>query len=891
MTIIHSSDLGWKAGQDISQEFAAIAKTFKPGDVFVFDHMYDISGSKIWLPDNFTLAGGAPGAGIDVVDSGTNNSPLFFLGHSNTIVDLTVTHSNSPQTDSSKLGANAKVGVDYHNKRTFVSDDKDNLKVLNSYFEGNVSIMLDVIQGRNFVVQDTEFNGGYTQIRFGADVRNPTIDNTLFQNSLGDGIKTLLGSNARGTKDATITDSVFLNNLRDGLDTTGGFKDSIVSDSYFVGNGVSGIDFKTGYNSDDDFAAGGPLNENIVISNSEFIDNSSAVVVTTLNKFDYLNTSNAKKWAIQNILLKDSIVENRSNDGSYDKMFLVKDSYDIHWENVELLGNVNKLKTVSAYNIGLPQDINGTGLTTGNARLSQQDSYYQNLAGPDWSDISYPTDGTVNPPAPDPIVTPDPISYDPTPDPVVEDPAPTPDPVDTPAPETLVDSASDLLNVFIAFTDTDKDVVQIGEGSSVDSGLLNGRPLTIYAESQSGALAIGSVKLEIPGVKTKVENVAPYALFGDKSGDFVGNLSLEEGTYTVKLTVYGGKNGSGKVLEKVSFDFTVDTVTASIPDPAPIPDPDPVVENPAPIPDPDPVVENPTPTPDPNPVVVLEKDLERDSLPSTSESQILDISLVDTKTDKVVAELSNGAKLSKDDISGKTLSISAEAFDHSSAEIGSVRLQLDGKYNNVENVAPYALFGDKNGDFLGGQKLSDGTHFATITAYSGKSGKGSIIDEVTIQFQVGDYDSVLVDGKASTVSSYSKTQDKGRASFSEDPSFIRLEDSAWKSLSLYKKITELTVMKIDYKSDAEGEIQGVGFSNSSGSSIENTFFQLGGSQQLGIQAFNGEYETGSGFDSYVIPVGQFFTGEFDELVLVNDDDVGLGSSSIYDNISFYEAVA
>ncbi|WP_302478386.1 calcium-binding protein, partial [Ruegeria arenilitoris] len=68
-----------------------------------------------------------------------------------------------------------------------------------------------------------------------------------------------------------------------------------------------------------------------------------------------------------------------------------------------------------------PEDVNGTGVTTGSARPSQSDSYYTNMAGPDWSDITYPADGSAEPA--DPIVDPEPISYTPPaePDLVVED--------------------------------------------------------------------------------------------------------------------------------------------------------------------------------------------------------------------------------------------------------------------------------------------------------------------------------------------------------------------------------------------------------------------------------------------------------------------------------------
>ncbi len=404
MAIIHSSDLGWKAGQDISDEFAALAKTFKPGDTFVFDHMYKISGSGISLPDNFTLAGGAPGAGIDIIDTATNQSPLFFLGEANTVVDLTVTHSQTP--DTGYEGLSPKSGVDYHQTQGKFVVEGDGVSVLNSSFEGNVTIFIDVREADNLLIEDSEFDGGFMQVRFLGDVKNPTVHNSLFQNSLGDGIKTVVASGARHTSNATISESVFLNNNRDGIDTTGGFRDSVVTDSYFVRN-WSGIDIKDIYDSSDDFAFGGPTNQNILIKNSEFIDQyKNAVIVSTLDRTSnqVLNENNATKWVSQNIRLENSVVEN-TDSGSTDRVFLVKSGYDVHWSGVKLLGKVSLSKT-SNTGFYAPEDVNGTGVTKGSARPSQSDSYYKNMAGPDWSDVTYPTDGTTV--DPDPVSPPDP---------------------------------------------------------------------------------------------------------------------------------------------------------------------------------------------------------------------------------------------------------------------------------------------------------------------------------------------------------------------------------------------------------------------------------------------------------------------------------------------------
>lgn len=878
MTITHSSDLGWKAGQDISQEFAALAKSFKPGDTFVFDHMYKISGQDINLPNNFTLAGGAPGAGIDIIDSATQKHSLLELGNGNTIVDLTVKHSNSPNSNSSDPVS----GVDYHSKISIAANGKDDIKILNSHFEGNVSIMLEMRFIDNLLVQDTEFNGGYYQMRVTSGT-NMTIDNTLFQNSLGDGIKTAGTDNGEPVKNATIIDSVFLNNGRDGLDTTGGFNDSVVKDSYFIGNGVSGIDHKTTYNSDADMA-NTVKNTNILITGTEFVNNSSAVIVTTNDRGTpkYLDKSNAQKYAAQNITIENSVIENTGD--TYKKMLHVKDSYDIHWNNVTLLGTLHEVRLEDRYNIGLPKDVSGTNVSTGQARKSINDAAYEKLAGPDWSDISYPTNGTPTPPTPEPISQnpepeptpepveePTPVPTPPSPEPILYNPPPEPIVITPPSNSGEVSAPSKLLDVYLAYTDTNKNVAQLGDGVVVDSDLTDGRGLTIYAASQEGAQSVGSVKIKVDGFGFRVENVEPFALFGDNGkGSFLGGKKLQDGTYTVTLSAYAGKNGTGKTLETVTFDFSVGESTSS---PVVTPEPvDPVID--------EPVVVAPIP----------EKNLGRDAAPITSDSELIEIKLINTDKDEVVTELHHGTMLSIGDIGGQKLTISAEAIDANSG-IGSMRLELDGLYSKMENIAPYALFGDDaKGDFLFGQQLEEGKHFATLTAYSGKNGKGSVLEKVTVEFDVGDYDSVVVGGETSVISSYSAAQDTGTAKVSHDQMSVRLDDSSWKSLSLFKEITEMTVMKVDYKSNAQGEIQGIGFSNGK-SDLSSTFFQLHGTQDLGIQDFNDAYETGSGFDTYIIPVGQYFTGEFDQLVLVNDDDAGVGSFSVFDNISFFEAVA
>ena len=65
-----------------------------------------------------------------------------------------------------------------------------------------------------------------------------------------------------------------------------------------------------------------------------------------------------------------------------------------------------------------------------------------------------------------------------------------------------------------------------------------------------------SVRFQIGGL-TKVENIAPYALFGDRSGgmDFSG-AHLPAGQQTVTVEAFSGRNATGAKIATDSLDFT-----------------------------------------------------------------------------------------------------------------------------------------------------------------------------------------------------------------------------------------------------------------------------------------------------------------------------------------------
>lgn len=859
---IHSSQLGWKADQDISADFARLAdKVFKSGDIFVLDHMYDISGRQIELPNNFTLAG-ADGGGLDVQDTKTNLKPLLELGHRNTIQDLTVTHSN-------ELPSGTK-----SDKITFLIEDKNDVQILNTSFEGNVGIFVQVAGGEGLVVKDSHFDGAYYQMRWAGGTVDPYVENTLFENSAGDGIKTSRG-NREGVQGAEIVDSVFINNRRDGIDTTGGFKDSRVTDSYFISNGVSALDIKTVIEGPEDLNPD-LMNKNIVIEGSVFVDHGNTIVVTTLDRAGLLKGKDKLDWTAQDIYLRDSIVEGQANKNS--RVFLVKDSHSIYMEDVELLGRLNEGEAATKDAFGIePFNLVNTDVTLGDPRIAKQKIDYASLAGTDRSVDVYSLDNPTKTPKFDddsqvteivpPTSMPDQVEADAPPPPKKSKSQPEPAPVVT-LPDPSDDDAEGYLEVYLADIATDELLVRLDGTTTLDASVFAGREVTLTALAADDG--VGSVRLKADGIGSRVENVAPYALFGDSKGDYKKGFTLEVGEYDFDVIAYSGKGGRGLKLETLNIDVTVGEVTGGGGSPDPVTTPPGDVSVP--------------PAPKPQPVVYApETDLEYEDSASDS---ILDISLVLTKSDREVASLDGDTVVSADAIAKQKVTVAATAADGAPA-IGSVRLEMKGVGTRTENVEPYALFGDRNGDYSGGITLDEGSYSVTLKAYSGKNGTGNLLETVTRNFEVGDVESVAIDGSLRALDSFSAAQDTGTASASGNGRTVTLNSNAWKTIEINETITKDSVLSFDFKSSAEGEIHGIGFINPDGS-LADTFFQLDGDQLLGNQDFNGSYSTGSGFSSYRIDVGKYFTGEYRELVLVTDNDAGGNANSVFRDISVFD---
>ncbi len=122
--------------------------------------------------------------------------------------------------------------------------------------------------------------------------------------------------------------------------------------------------------------------------------------------------------------------------------------------------------------------------------------------------------------------------------------------------------------------------------------------------------------------------------------------------------------------------------------------------------------------------------------PAVVQNTDFTVELIDTATDQVIATIDNGDDIPEDLIAGRDVTLSVSADDPAFAnQIGSVRLTFDG-VSKVEGIAPYALFGDNGGDFLGGMELDDGGYQLIIEAFTGQNVSGTKLDTDTFNFDV-----------------------------------------------------------------------------------------------------------------------------------------------------------
>ena len=199
---------------------------------------------------------------------------------------------------------------------------------------------------------------------------------------------------------------------------------------------------------------------------------------------------------------------------------------------------------------------------------------------------------------------------------------------------------------------------------------------------ETDPMPVGSVVFAVDGNVERVENVAPYAIGGDSSGYYL-NWYVSPGSYLIEATAYTGSNGQGDAGTTSGINITI-----------------------------------------------------IDTTPQLSVTRFL---LVDATTDAVIGELFDGDTINLADYGG--INIVAET---SPTTVGSVVFWLNNYWwITAENVAPYAIAGDNNGDF-NSWNIATGTYLLTATPHLGPWGSGGAGDSLTIEITIIDEVTELV---------------------------------------------------------------------------------------------------------------------------------------------------
>ncbi len=133
-------------------------------------------------------------------------------------------------------------------------------------------------------------------------------------------------------------------------------------------------------------------------------------------------------------------------------------------------------------------------------------------------------------------------------------------------------------------------------------------------------------------------------------------------------------------------------------------------------------------------------------------------------------------------------------------------------------------------------------------------------------------------------SSFSNQDSAANITIQDSGLTASLTDNTWRRTNTRYTITANTVLEFEFQSISQGEIHGIGF-DSNESLTSSQIFQLYGTQNWGNRDF--DYSP-SGYTSFSIPVGDFYTGNNMYLVLVNDFDAGSGNTSNFRNVRIFE---
>jgi hypothetical protein len=145
---------------------------------------------------------------------------------------------------------------------------------------------------------------------------------------------------------------------------------------------------------------------------------------------------------------------------------------------------------------------------------------------------------------------------------------------------------------------------------------------------------------------------------------------------------------------------------------------------------------------------------------------------------------------------------------------------------------------------------------------------------------------ITLDFRDMELTGYAGGQDQpstGTVNVEGNGATVSITGNRWQGVDFNYTVTPNTILEYTFESSTQAEIHGIGFDNNNDLSSD-WLFQVYGTQNWA----NRDYNYQGGNQTFVIPVGQHFTGSFTRLFFASDDDAGVGGSAKYSNIRIYE---
>ncbi|MEM8873800.1 MAG: hypothetical protein AAGD32_06015 [Planctomycetota bacterium] len=321
--------------------------------------------------------------------------------------------------------------------------------------------------------------------------------------------------------------------------------------------------------------------------------------------------------------------------------------------------------------------------------------------------------------------------------------------------QMLSANTADVVTLTLVNADTDQDVVTVAAGQDIDLAAFDTDNFNIRADVPDG---VEGVLFDIDGEPTRFEKVEPFALAGDRNGDYY-NWTPSLGTLRIGVTMYGGDVNGQRVEIPVTFVET--TTVAPVQNLTAQPNADGVVLNWS-LPEGDAfedlerinvlrstdngVTFTQVAALDANTTQWLDAAVQpasayvyvvtasdgqgNTSTPATvsvvtgmsDDGTGLDVELylVDARTNQDIYQLADGSVIDLSTLNTDSLNIYTNVANATGVELVLDHLDGDNDYRRFEQVAPYALFGDRNGDFYGAT-LEPGDYQLTLNVYDGSA--------------------------------------------------------------------------------------------------------------------------------------------------------------------------